>query len=239
MKNRAALPRGFRVGRYCGNICHMNDILGALFGSSARVKILRLFLSNLDTNYTMDEVVNRSKVHPQTAKKELALFVKIGLLKKASATRVATTGRGKNKKETSKKVSGFIVDRHFDELLSLRSFMLNIAPTDEKEIIKKVSPVGKVKLIIIAGEFIRDTNSRVDIMVVGDAMKPALLKAAIAELEAHMGKELRYSAFTTADFTYRLGVYDRLIRDVLDYPHQILVDKLDPNWKEVNMRKTK
>jgi len=87
--------------------------------------------------------------------------------------------------------------------------------------------------------FIQDPDGRVDILVVGDSMKDSRLKAAIRDLESHMGHELRYAAFSTDDFTYRLGAYDRLIRDVLDYPHQIVVDKLNPNWKDVHMRKSR
>ncbi len=214
-------------------------MLSALFGSTARVKILRLFLSNLTTNYTIDEVTKRSKVHPNTVRKELNLFVKIGLLKKEQTEVSTFKGSGKNKKETKKKAAGFVVDRSFAELLSLRSFILNIDPTDDDDISKRVGKTGRIKLILVAGEFIRDPNSRVDILVVGDAIKEARLKAAISELEAKMGKELSYTSFTTTDFNYRLGVYDRLIRDVLDYPHQIIVDKLGPNWKDIHMRKTR
>lgn len=215
----------------------MNDVLSALFGSSARVKILRLFLSNPDTCYTQDEISSRAKVHTQTVKKELNLFSKIGLIKKKQDSRMVTTGRGKNKKETKKRVSGFIIDRDFAAFDALRNFMLNIAPTDDKGILKKVVGVGKIKLVIIAGEFLQEADSRIDILVVGDAVKETRLKSAIRELEAQMGRELRYAAFSTQDFTYRLGIYDRLIRDVLDYPHQIIVDKLDPTWKDVHMRK--
>lgn len=214
-------------------------MLSALFGSTARVKILRLFLSNLTTNYTVDDVTKRSKVHPNTVRKELNLFVKIGLLKKEQTTVSTYKGSGKNKKETKKKSPGFIIDRSFSELLSLRSFILNIDPTDDADIEKRLGRTGKIKLILVAGEFIRDPNSRVDILIVGDAIKETRLKAAISELEAKMGKELSYTAFTTTDFNYRLGVYDRLIRDVLDYPHQIIVDKLGASWKDTHMRKTR
>ena len=217
----------------------MNDVLGALFGSSARVKILRLFLSNQDTDYTSDEIAKRAKVHPQTVRKELNLFAKIGLVKKQQSARLVTSGSGKNKKETKKKVTVFGIDRDFADLSALRSFVLNIAPTDDKGILKKVSGVGKIKLVIVSGEFLRESDSRVDILVVGDSVKDSKLKAAIRDLEAHMGRELRYAAFSTDDFMYRLGVYDRLIRDVLDYPHQIIVDRLGPAWKDVHMRKTR
>ncbi|MBF05541.1 hypothetical protein CL644_02430 [bacterium] len=215
----------------------MNDVLSALLGSPARVKILRLFLSNLDSCYTSDEVAKRAKVHPQTVRKELDLFTKIGLLKKQNDTRIVTKGRGKNKKEAKKKVSGFIIDSTFADLLALRNFILNINPTDDNGILKKINGTGKIKLVIISGVFIRDTDSRIDILVVGDSLKDSRLKEAIRDLESHMGHELRYAAFSTPDFTYRLSVYDRLIRDVLDYPHQIIVDKMAPAWKDVHMRK--
>jgi hypothetical protein len=46
-------------------------------------------------------------------------------------------------------------------------------------------------------------------------------------MEAEIGKELVFASFETADFHYRLGMYDKLIRDILDYPHQKLLDKLN------------
>jgi len=227
------------VKTICGTIPAMNEVLSALFGSSARVKILRLFLSNPDMVYSPAEVAERAKVHIQTTKKEIALLYKIGLLKQHSMVQQVTTGRGAKKKVAKRKVAGYGIDREFKDLTAMRNFILNIAPTDEKGIAKKVSSVGKIRLIIVAGEFLRDPDSRVDILIVGDAMKDSRIKAVVRDLEAHMGKELRYAAFSTEDFTYRLSIYDRLIRDVLDYPHQIVVDKLPVGWQDVHMRKTR
>jgi hypothetical protein len=45
-------------------------------------------------------------------------------------------------------------------------------------------------------------------------------------MEADIGKELSYAVCDTADFVYRLNAYDKFIRDVLDYPHETIVDKL-------------
>jgi len=52
------------------------------------------------------------------------------------------------------------------------------------------------------------------------------LERAIRTLEAELGQELTYATFSTQDFNYRLGVYDRLLRDVIEYPHIALVDKI-------------
>ena len=52
------------------------------------------------------------------------------------------------------------------------------------------------------------------------AEKQVALEQRIAKGEAllaELGRELRYASFTTEDFKYRVGVYDRLIRDVFDF----------------------
>jgi len=49
---------------------------------------------------------------------------------------------------------------------------------------------------------------------------------AVADIEANFGRELRFATFTTEDFAFRVDVKDRLLRDVFDYPHEIIVDKL-------------
>jgi hypothetical protein len=41
-----------------------------------------------------------------------------------------------------------------------------------------------------------------------------------------VGKELRYAFFSTDEFKYRMSMYDKLVRDILDYPHKVLLDKL-------------
>ena len=35
-----------------------------------------------------------------------------------------------------------------------------------------------------------------------------------------------YSALESAELRYRVGMYDKLTRDVFDYKHQIVVDKI-------------
>ena len=57
-------------------------------------------------------------------------------------------------------------------------------------------------------------------------MKKNTLSSVIKSIEAELGKELTYAYFETQDYQYRLSMYDKLIRDVLDYPHQVLLDKI-------------
>jgi predicted nucleotidyltransferase len=69
-------------------------------------------------------------------------------------------------------------------------------------------------------------ESKIDLLVVGDKLDEKVLDNSIHKLEAELGRELRFAAFTTEDFRYRVSVYDRLTRDVLDFPHRILFDKI-------------
>ena len=75
--------------------------------------------------------------------------------------------------------------------------------------------------------FIQEWDTRVDLLVVGDDLNMNKLDTVIKSIEAEVGKEIAYSAFETSDFEYRYGMHDRLIRDILDFPHTTLVDKLE------------
>ena len=56
------------------------EILEKLFGGSAKIKIMRLFLFSQKSAYGLDEVVVRSKVPSAQAKKEIIALERIGLL---------------------------------------------------------------------------------------------------------------------------------------------------------------
>lgn len=86
--------------------------------------------------------------------------------------------------------------------------------------------VGRVKLIVAAGIFIQNWESRVDLLIVGDDLNLNKIESIISIIESEIGKEISYSAFDTQDFEYRLGIHDRLVRDILDYNHVTLIDRL-------------
>ena len=54
-------------------------------------------------------------------------------------------------------------------------------------------------------------------------MKKSKIEEEIRKLEAEIGTELKYSVFDTKDFIYRLNMYDKLVRDILDFPHEVLL----------------
>ena len=49
--------------------------------------------------------------------------------------------------------------------------------------------------------------------------------------ESEIGRELRYAMLAASDFGYRLNMNDKLVRDVMDYPHRIVFDRLNIGLK--------
>lgn len=172
---------------------------------------MRLFLFNPDTVFNTAEISARANENPTKVRKEINLLQKINLVKQH------TLRSGKN---------GFILNSQFTYMLPLQNFLINIEPLHPKEIVSRLSKLGTIKLILVAGVFIQNLESRVDILIVGDHVKKAGLEHAIKSLESEIGKELRYAYFTVEDFNYRNGMCDKLTRDILDYPHKMLLNKL-------------
>jgi len=52
------------------------------------------------------------------------------------------------------------------------------------------------------------------------------IETAIRSLESVIGMEIRFATMTSEDLLYRVGMNDKLTRDIFDYKHQILVDKI-------------
>ena len=201
------------------------DILGKLFGSAHRVKILRLFLLNPETLFDGDTISRRSKVPLKEAKKELLMLAEVRLIRHKSLTR-SESNENEEKSAQKDLKKGWQLDRQFPLIDPLRLLLLYTVPFTREEVVQRLRRVGKLKLIVTAGIFIQQDDSRTDLLIVGDDIKRSALEHAIRAMEAEIGRELNYGVFETQDFHYRYGVYDKFIRDVLDYPHDKIVDKI-------------
>ena len=88
-----------------------------------------------------------------------------------------------------------------------------------------------LKLVVLSGIFVGEWDLQLDLFIVGDRMQERKLRDRIKQLEAEIGKELRFALLSSEDFYYRHNMNDKLVRDVLDYPHKIVVDKLNIRLK--------
>lgn len=201
------------------------DILGKLFGGEHRIKMMRLFLFNPEQTYLPEEIVRRSQVGKSAVKKELAVLAKAGVIKRKKATKLMSQKRGQKEVTKLTKIYGWTLDRDFPYLAPLQNLLIRTVLLKDGELANRLDRTGKIKLLITAGVFTQDPESRVDLLIVGDSLKRNSLTTVVRSIEAEIGREIRYSAFETPEFQYRLGMYDKLIRDIIDFPHKKVIDR--------------
>lgn len=200
------------------------EILGKLFGGVGKVRIMRLFLFNSGTPFEFKDITYRSAVSDNEARRTLRLLEAIGFIKRRPFFKEEVGDHPRDIKRT--RVSGFELDESFSYLADLKALLVHSVLFKDSDVTKRLSRAGHLKFVAIAGAFINNPESRVDLLVVGDKLKERVVENVVRSLEAEIGKELRYSVLETDDFKYRLGVFDKLVRDILDYPHRTIIDRV-------------
>ncbi len=182
------------------------ETLEKLFGSSARIKMMRLFIFNPDNIFDSKTIAKKTRVKSTTVRREVSLLSGSGLIKR--------------------KTNGYALNQGFELLQPLQHLLTFNGPIASEDLIKRIGKSGQVKLLVISGIFTEQWDGRVDLLIVGNKIRKGVLEGILRGVEAEVGKDLRYAALDTVDFTYRLGIGDKLIRDVFDYPHKVIFDKI-------------
>jgi hypothetical protein len=174
------------------------------------VKLLRLFLFNPRLSFSLSDIAARSRVSDHEVRRELNLLHAAGMIERSP--------RGKGVR--------FGLSPKFAYTAALQNLLLN-APKRSDDIVKFVRTTGTIRMIILAGIFVGEWDERLDVLIVGDKVKERMLRERIRALEAEIGKEIRYALLNSENFYYRHNMNDKLVRDVLDYPHTVVFDKLN------------
>ncbi len=198
----------------------MTDPLAILFGNQARVKLLRFFLFNPTQEFTFDDISRRAKLVRRTARTELNALERAEVIKKRMIY-----GQHKTK-DIKVRMQGYALNSKFPQLSSLQTFLFETAPINGTTVLKHIRKVGPLDFVACTGIFMREFDRRLDLVVAMKKLNEGKVEVAVRALEAELGIEIRYATFTTEDLLYRVGMYDKLTRDVFDYPYQIVIDKI-------------
>ena len=179
------------------------EILGKILGNPARVKIMRLFLLNPKVGFSRKDIIKRSRVNSDAARREIRLLSSIDFIKKHT------------------------VAWHFNHLFKYAGefdrLLISSDTLNKKTIVDNFKKAGRIKFLLVSGVFIKNKDTRVDLLIVGDKIKKSKVEEEVRKLEAEIGTELVYVIFDTKEFIYRLGMYDKLVRDILDFPHEVIL----------------
>lgn len=191
------------------------EILEKIFGSSTKARLMRSFIFNPTTVFDITLLSKKIKARVPAIRKEINILEKAGLVK-----------RRVTKNEKGRTVNGAVLNTNFKYLNPLRDFLLEVSPLSEEAVARKLAFAGRVKLVVVAGIFINEENSRVDMLLVSDKPDEKKLRRILSEIESEFGRELSYALMSSEDFTYRLGMGDKLIRDVFDFNHKVVLNKI-------------
>lgn len=197
------------------------DPLSILFGSQARVKLLRFFLFNPSKDFTFDEISQRARLVRRTARTEINALERAGVIRRKQIY-VEIDGRKKKSR-----AHGYALNTKFTELAALQTFLFETAPINDKTLMRHLRKAGKLDFICVSGVFVREFEHRLDVLLAMKKPQESKVESAIRSLESELGIEIRFALLSSEDLVYRVGLYDKLTRDVFDYKHRVIVDKLD------------
>ncbi len=206
-------------------------MLTKLFGSQARVKLLKVFLLNADKQYYIRQLARRLDLQINAVRRELENLEKIGLI----IVRWPALANGENQSASQpanpKKQSGgqekkyYQVNTNFVLYEELRALFVKAQIWDQQNFVNKIKQIGHLKLLVLTGFFVGDNQSPVDLLLVGRLPKQKL-SALIKQLEKNIEREVNYSVMDLAEFKYRRDVTDVFLYNILEGKKIIVVDEL-------------
>jgi len=186
----------------------MSEILEKLFHSKAEVMIIRLFLNNKEDKYSPSEIAEKTKIDMTTLRKEMLNLEKVGFVLSSK----------KNQK------TYYNLNPHFIFLDELERLFFKATPSSAERIRNRIQKIGHMRFVLISGALINSDKGRVDILIVGDAINKAKLLSFLSDLEAEVGRSLRYVYMNNDEFKYRKNMFDKFIIDIIEAPHKVLIN---------------
>ena len=154
---------------------------------------MRFFLHHEDTVTSLHDVSIKTKSKSVLVRKELAVLTSIGFIEKKRTKTVVTTGAGKKVTSKVQEVNGYKLNTLFPHNQALKDLLFDFHLLDKRELASRFKIIGRIKLFIVAGVFIGDEKSRVDILIVGEAIKRPKAEKVLETISAELGRDVIYS----------------------------------------------
>ncbi|MBI4779272.1 hypothetical protein HY797_02360, partial [Candidatus Falkowbacteria bacterium] len=152
-------------------------MLEKLFGSNSRVKILKLFLLNPAEKFYIRQLSRDLKLQLNSVRRELENLEKFGIL----TSDIKNEEEGKGDKEVlggqalPRQGSGgpaspagrqekkyFRANTNFVLFDEIKALIVKAQILYEKDFVRKLNSIGKVKLLVLTGIFVNNPNSLID-----------------------------------------------------------------------------
>ena len=185
------------------------NILEKLFGSQARVRLIRIFYLNPSKILNKKEFSKMAKISSRAASKEIKFLSSLNFVKKI----------GKK---------GFILSETFPLFSALRHLVITASPASRENILSFFKKFRKIRLVCIGGVFMDSvSNESIDLLIVGNGIKRSILEKFIKNLEPDVGKEINWTILSLSEFNDRVAMHDKFLRDFFDSPNECLINKIE------------
>lgn len=201
----------------------MKNELELMFGSRARWRIIKFFLLNEHTEFTAKEINHKNKLDWKEANPVLVQLVRAKFLI--------------SKAKGSKKI--YLLNRKFYFYMELKKLVIKSNIYPQCDSLRKLRKLGDVKLGLISGAFINNPKAKTDLLVVADNISRVKMKHLLENLEAELGKEVNYSLMNSQEFKYRMNMFDKFISEILEEPHEIVINKIPNLLEQIKVFKNK
>lgn len=185
---------------------------------------MRFFLYHDDVVVTGAMVAEKTKCKGAAARKELNALHAIGFIEKKKG-KTFVTGKGARASKV-KEITGFKLNPFFPHNQALKDLLFDFELLDKRELANRFKPTGRIKLFIVSGVFLGLEKSRVDILLVGEAIKRPKAEKIFEALSAELGRDVVYSIMDVEEYLYRFKMYDKFVRDIVELSHEKVIDKL-------------
>jgi len=188
-------------------------MLAQIFGSNARVKVMKTFLSKPEQKYYTRQLARDLDLQVNSVRRELENLQAIGLLKQEEGEEIKSSSKTlKNEKKY------FIVDRNFLLFSELKSLFAKANLLSCQDFLKDVAEFGDIKQLWLSGLFTGDTKAPTDLLMVGKIKKEKFIKR-LQTLEADLNKEINYTLMDEAEYEYRLDIHDIFLNQIKQSRH--------------------
>jgi len=224
-------------------------MLEKIFGSKARVKILKAFLMRPDEKFYIRQLARDLKLQVNSVRRELLNLQDFGLLYSDNNMKNAPLSsleddlplekdstsseklddknivKPKEKQKSIREKKYYQLNKNFILFSEIKSLIVKAQILSGESFIKKLKIICDPKFILLGGMFLNNDGAPTDVLIVADVEKDKLVNI-IQDLESELNREVNFTAMDEKEFKYRQEVADVFLHSVLNSKKIVLLDKI-------------
>lgn len=181
----------------------------SLFASPLRLRVLTFFVRQEGAWASAEQVAGVLASPKQAVSRELAVLARFGMLRTRRAARTTS----------------YSVNERAPLYLPLREFAASALTPDRKDIARAFAGVRGVTLVVVSGLLTNEPKSPIEVLVVSRRPDVKSIERAIKKIEALAALPMRYAVLEAGEYAERRQAYDRLLRDVFEYRHEVILER--------------